>query len=94
MFLFHNSVFNAKHIPNKQISHHFLSHSKLVEMAANGEPFVIAKAGKPMVKVMPLGAAEPGQEKRFGFMTGQIAVPADFDNMASAEIAEMFNGEA
>jgi prevent-host-death family protein len=60
--------------------------SPLVEMAAKGEPFVIAKAGKPMVKVVALNAPEPRQVKRLGFMAGQIAVPDDFDRMGQAEI--------
>lgn len=66
--------------------------SRLIEQAAKGEPFVIAKAGKPMVKVMPLNAPETGQLKRLGFMTGQIAVPDDFDRMGSAEIEQLFGG--
>ncbi len=68
--------------------------SRLVEQAANGEPFVIAKAGKPMVKVIPLNAPEPSQIKRFGFMAGQISVPDDFDRMGEAEIIKMFEGDA
>ena len=48
--------------------------SKLVDEASNGESFVIAKAGKPLVKVVPLGAPEAGQ-KRLGFLTGHIEVP-------------------
>jgi prevent-host-death family protein len=68
--------------------------SRLVERAANGEPFVIAKAGKPMVKVIPLNTREPSQSKRFGFMAGQISVPADFDRMGEAEIMEMFEEDA
>lgn len=68
--------------------------SRLVEQAANGEPFVIAKAGKPMVKVIPLNARESSRIKRFGFMAGQINVPADFDRMGEAEIEKMFEGDA
>jgi prevent-host-death family protein len=64
--------------------------SRLVEQAAKGEPFVIAKAGKPMVKVIPLNTPEPVQIKRFGFMAGQITVPEDFDRMAETEIVKMF----
>jgi prevent-host-death family protein len=40
--------------------------SRLVEQAAGGEPFVIAKAGKPLVKVMALGAPAAGQTRRLG----------------------------
>ncbi len=68
--------------------------SRLVEQAAKGEPFVIAKAGKPMVKVIPLSAPGPSQIKRFGFMAGQISVPDDFDRMGEAEIMKMFEEDA
>lgn len=44
--------------------------SRLVEQAAKGESFIIARAGKPMVKVIALNAPEPSQIKRFGFMAG------------------------
>ena len=67
--------------------------SRLVDQAANGEPFVIAKAGKPLVKVVALGTPEAGQVKRVGFMTGQIAVPDDFDQMGSGEVEKLFNGD-
>ena len=67
--------------------------SRLVEQAARGEPFVIAKAGKPLVKVMALSAPEAGQQQRLGFMAGQLAVPDDFDQMGSAEIERLFDGE-
>lgn len=66
--------------------------SRLIEQAANGEPFIIAKAGKPLVKVMSLGAPEAGQVKRIGFMAGQITVPDDFDQMHSTEIGNLFGG--
>lgn len=62
--------------------------SKLVEQAAKGEPFVIAKAGKPMVKVLPLGA--PAKLRRLGFMAGEIAVPDDFDQMGAEQIERLF----
>lgn len=66
--------------------------SRLVERAARGESFVIARAGKPLVKVVPLDAPTPGKAKRLGFMAGQIAVPDDFDRMGSAEIERAFSG--
>lgn len=67
--------------------------SRLVEQAAKGEPFVIAKAGKPLVKVIPFSIPKTGQKKRLGFMAGQITVPDDFDRMGSAEIERIFNGD-
>jgi antitoxin (DNA-binding transcriptional repressor) of toxin-antitoxin stability system len=68
--------------------------SRLVELAAKGEPFIIAKAGKPMVKVAALEAPIGAQVRRLGFLAGQIVVPDDFDSMGSAEIECMFDGEA
>ncbi len=65
--------------------------SRLVEKAAKGESFIIAKAGKPMVKVVPLEGEKP--KRRIGFMKGQISVPEDFDTMMSEEIEEMFYGK-
>ena len=68
--------------------------SRLVEQAAKGEPFVIAKAGRPVVKVMALDAPVAGKVRRLGFMAGRIAVPDDFDRMGSAEIERLFGGNA
>lgn len=66
--------------------------SRLVERAALGEPFIIAKAGKPMVKVVPLNFTDAPQRQRLGFMAGEIEVPDDFDSMGSKEIEQMFRG--
>ena len=68
--------------------------SRLVDEAAKGEPFIIAKAGKPLVKVMALNAPIGGQVRRLGFMSGEITVPDDFDRMGSAEIEQLFGGDA
>ncbi len=64
--------------------------SKLVDEAAKGEPFVIAKAGKPAVKVTALSAPTGAQVRRLGFMLGQISVPDDFDRMGAEEIERIF----
>ena len=66
--------------------------SKLVEQAAKGESFIIAKAGKPMVKVVALDTPVGKQIRRLGFMAGQIKVPDDFDCMFEKEIEELFYG--
>lgn len=66
--------------------------SKLVDHAVKGEPFVIAKAGKPLVKVAALAA--PAAPKRLGFLTGEIMTPEDFDTMGAVEIAALFGGGA
>jgi prevent-host-death family protein len=65
--------------------------SRLVEAAAKGEPFIIAKAGKPLVKVVPVDA--PTAPKRFDFMKGQFTVPDDFDTMDQEEIEQLFYGD-
>jgi prevent-host-death family protein len=62
--------------------------SRLVARTAQGEPFIIAKAGKPLVKVVPLDAPQPSEMRRFDFM--DISVPDDFDTMGQDEIEEMF----
>jgi prevent-host-death family protein len=62
--------------------------SRLVEQAAAGDSFVIAKAGRPLVQVTRLAA--PEHPRRLGFMAGEIQVPDDFDRMGAAEIEAMF----
>jgi antitoxin (DNA-binding transcriptional repressor) of toxin-antitoxin stability system len=66
--------------------------SKLVDEASKGEAFVIAKAGKPLVKVSAIGA--PATPRRLGFLEGEIAVPEDFDRMGEKEIEALFGGGA
>jgi len=66
--------------------------SKLIQQAANGEPFIIAKAGKPMVRVVAIDAPEPKKQRRIGFGDGTSKIPDDFDTMMQKEIEEMFYG--
>ena len=66
--------------------------SRLIEQAAQGEQVIIAKAGKPLVKLTALEA--PAQPRRLGFLKGQIAVPEDFDTMGTEEIVRLFGAEA
>ena len=67
--------------------------SRLVDQAVKGDSFIIAKAGKPLVKVTRLDAPSAAHIRRLGFMAGQIVVPDDFDLMGSAEISQLFSGE-
>ncbi|MEI9851096.1 MAG: type II toxin-antitoxin system prevent-host-death family antitoxin [Sphingomonas sp.] len=64
--------------------------SELIARAVKGEPFIIAKAGKPMVKVTAIDAPEPKAKKRIGAMEGRFKVPDDFDTMFQQEIEDMF----
>lgn len=67
--------------------------SRLVDEAANGRPFIIAKAGKPMVKVTALDTPSGNQVRRLGFLRGQFSVPEDFNTMGCEEIEQIFGGE-
>ena len=67
--------------------------SRLVERAANGETVIIAKAGKPMAKIVPLEPVKVDTSKRLGGLEGQFVIPDDFDTMMADEIAELFNGK-
>lgn len=60
--------------------------SRLVDQAAAGDFFVIAKAGKPMIKVIPFQAPNIPKMKRLGFLKGQIKVPSDFNEMGVEHI--------
>jgi len=66
--------------------------SRLVEEAANGSSFVIARAGRPLVRVTAVDATGAAQQ-RLGFMAGEIIVPDDFDRMGVEEIGRMFGGD-
>ena len=68
--------------------------SRLIDKVAKGESFVIAKAGKPMAKVIPLDAPPARERKRLGFMAGKIKVPDDFDRMGEDEIAALFGSDS
>ena len=63
--------------------------SRLVDEAVKGEPFVIARAGKPLVRVSPIEAAPA---KRTGFLKGQVDCPDDFITMGEDEITTLFDG--
>ena len=67
--------------------------SRLVQEAADGEPFIITRAGKPLVKVVAVELREGAEVRRTGFMAGEISVPPDFDRMESEEIEAMFDGD-
>jgi prevent-host-death family protein len=66
--------------------------SRLIEQAVEGEPFIIAKAGKPLVKVSALTSSANDQIRRTGFLAGAFTVPEDFDHMGEDEIADLFSG--
>ena len=66
---------------------------RLLEQAVKGEPFIIAKSGKPLVKVVPITEDDLAMQRKLGFMKGEILVPDDFDRMGNTEIEALFYGE-
>jgi prevent-host-death family protein len=75
--------------------------SKLVELAAKGELFIITKAGHPMVKVVPLEQAENRELKKLGFFKDSLHVPDELVDAESEavsglfkEINDLFNGSS
>lgn len=67
--------------------------SKLVEEAAEGDRFIIAKAGRPIAQVGPVEDALDAPPRRLGFLAGAFEVPEDFDELGSEEIARLFGSE-
>ena len=66
--------------------------SRLIEQAAQGEPFVIARAGVPVVTVTAYAGPQPAPPQRVGFLAGEFDVPDDFDTMGADRIAADFEG--
>lgn len=67
--------------------------SRLVREAVAGEPFIIARSGRPLVKVVAMESEEKGVAGRVGFLAGRISVPRDFDRMGESEIDKLFEGD-
>lgn len=62
--------------------------SRLVDEAASGKEIVIAKAGKPLAKLVPLAAAS--RRRRLGILKGKITVPDDFDAPLPEDVLDSF----
>lgn len=68
--------------------------SRILADVEKGEEVVIARAGRPVAKVVPIDADERRAGGRFGFLAGEVRVPEDFDTMLQDEIIAMFEGDA
>jgi prevent-host-death family protein len=65
--------------------------SRLVEdVVKKGDSFIIAKAGKPMVKVVRIDSTAAHKNERLGFLKNQIVIPDDFDRMGEDQITQLF----
>ncbi|HEY6763771.1 MAG TPA: type II toxin-antitoxin system Phd/YefM family antitoxin [Candidatus Sulfotelmatobacter sp.] len=62
--------------------------SRLLERVAVGEEVIIAKAGKPVAKLVPLKSARP--KFKFGSAKGKFVVPDDFNDPLPKEIEDLF----
>jgi prevent-host-death family protein len=67
--------------------------SRLVDRAAAGETIIIAKAGTPVARLVPLEPLTQGGPRRTGFLLGMYTVPDDFDRMFEQEITSAFEGD-
>lgn len=63
--------------------------SQLIARAAKGESFIIAKSGKPMVRLVAIDKPSPDSQKRTGFLQGQFSVPENFDRMGEDTSSEL-----
>ncbi|OXJ22524.1 type II toxin-antitoxin system prevent-host-death family antitoxin [Burkholderia sp. HI2714] len=64
--------------------------SRLVDAAASGEEIVIAKAGKPAARLVPLEPLKP--KRRFGGLKGRVEIADDFDAPLPDDVLASFEG--
>lgn len=62
--------------------------SKLVDRAQSGEEFIIAKAGKPVARIVPLEKIK----RKLGILNGKIQVPDSFNTPLPDEVLVQFEG--
>jgi prevent-host-death family protein len=68
--------------------------SQLVERAAKGEEVIIAKAGKPMVKLVPVAKEKKPKRRKFGQNAlGVTYISSDFDEPLPDELLKAFGYE-
>lgn len=64
--------------------------SRLLERVLRGNAVMIARAGKPIAKLVPIDASAPSRIKRLDFLKGEMRVSEDFDRMGEGEIEALF----
>lgn len=62
--------------------------SKLLQRVAMGEEIVIAKAGKPIAKLVAIDSERP--RFKFGSAKGEFVVPDDFNDPLPKEVEDLF----
>lgn len=66
--------------------------SKLVDQANAGQEIVIARAGKPVARLIPAGRRQT--RRSLGALAGRFSVPADFDAPLPEEVIQAFEGRS
>jgi prevent-host-death family protein len=66
--------------------------SRLVDAAAAGEEVIIARAGKPVAKLVPLSGPADRPRRVLGAMAGRLRVPTDFDAPLPNAVLDSFEG--
>ena len=66
--------------------------SRLVDEAAAGAEIIIAKAGTPVAKLVPLSPVDVGSRRRLGALAGRASVPEDFDAPLPDTVLDAFEG--
>ena len=64
--------------------------SRILEEVAAGAEVVIAKAGKPVARLVPFAPA--ARPKQLGLLRGRIRIPADFNAPLPADTLDDFEG--
>jgi prevent-host-death family protein len=67
--------------------------SRLVDAAADGEEIIIARAGKPVAKLVPLHPRPEQARRVLGALIGKLRIPADFDAPLSNEELGQFDDQ-
>jgi prevent-host-death family protein len=66
--------------------------SRLVDEAAAGAEIIIAKAGKPVARLVPLVPSSTAPKRRLGTLAGVAVIPPDFDAPLPDEVIDAFEG--
>lgn len=66
--------------------------SRLLEQVLEGDEIIIAKAGKPIAKIVPLVPTKP--MRRLGILEGQFTVAENFDDPLPDDILALFEGRS
>jgi prevent-host-death family protein len=67
--------------------------SRLLDAVADGEEILIARAGRPVARLVPLEGATAPQRRQLGRLAGQFSVPEDFDAPLPENVLNGFEGQ-